>query len=235
VAPSVAPKKGRVHGSDGLSGVSSGAVDPQTSAALIAAVSAGGVAVVGFITNLRTTTRTLDAARDQRLWEKRAEVYEEILAYCAYRQASRQRIMSLDEPPDYQAARQRLLGSYEEPSWFQMQARVIAFGSPEVEQAFRNARDADEACAVAQLAAYRAAQAGDLTDDGAGKVLELVLAAEAADSWLATIAHDQLTRTPRWSQRLRQRIYSVAIRHVHAAEERADQLGGFSDKNLPSP
>jgi hypothetical protein len=39
-------------------------VDSQTSVALIAALSAGGVAVVGFVTNMRTTTRTLDAARD---------------------------------------------------------------------------------------------------------------------------------------------------------------------------
>lgn len=165
-------------------------MDSQTSAALIAALAAGGVAVVGFITNLRTTTRTLDAARDQRLWEKQAEVYEEILAFCAYRQTSRQRIISLGDSPDTQAGLQRLLGSYEPPSWFQMQARVIAFGSAEVEQAFRNARDADEACAVAQLAAFRAAQAGDLTDDRAGKILELAIAAEAADNWLATIAHD---------------------------------------------
>ena len=139
-------------------------MDSQTSAALIAALSAGGVAVVGFITNLRTTTRTLDAAHDQRLWEKQAEVYEEILAFCAYRQTSRQRIISLGESPDTQAGLQRVLGSYEPPSWFQMQARVIAFGSAEVERAFRNARDADEACTVAQLAAYRAAQAGNLTD-----------------------------------------------------------------------
>jgi len=67
------------------------------------------------------------------------------------------------------------------------------------------------------------------------RILELASAAEAADNWLATIARDQLTRMPRWSQRLRQRTYPVTIRHVHAAEERADQLGGVSDANLPSP
>lgn len=198
-------------------------MDSQTSAALIAALSAGGVAIVGFITNLRTTTRTLDAARDQRLWEKQAEVYEEILAFCAYRQASRQRIISLGDSPDTQAGLQRLLGSYEPPSWFQMQARVIAFGSVEVEQAFRNARVADEACAAAQLAAFRATEAADITADQAGKILELATAAEAADNWLATIARDQLTSKPRCRRRLRQRIFSVAMRHVRAAEERAHQ------------
>ena len=112
---------------------------------------------------------------------------------------------------------------------------VIAFGSAEVEQAFRNARDADEACAVAELAAFRAAQAGDLTDDKAGTILRLVTAAEAADNWLATIAHDQLTGKPRWSRRLRKRIYSVAMRHVRTADEGADQVGGVSDTNVPSP
>ena len=210
------------------------AVDSQTSAALIAALSARGVAVVGFVTNMHTTTRTLDAARDQRLWERQAEVYEEILAFCAYRQASRQRITSLGDSPDIQAALQRLLGSYEPPSWFQMQARVIAFGSAEVEQAFRNARVADEACAEAQLAAVRAAQARDLMDDEAGRILELATAADAADNWLATIAHDQLIHKPCWRRRLRQRIHSVAMRHVRAAEQRVDQVGGVSDADASS-
>lgn len=195
---------------DGLSGVSSRAVDSQTSAALIAALSAGGVAVVGFITNLRTTTRTLDAARDQRLWEKQAEVYEEILAFCAYRQASRQRHISVGDSPDTRAGLQKLLGSYEPPSWFQMQARVIAFGSAEVEQAFRNARNADEACALAQLVAVRTGQAGDLdlTADQAGEILELATLAEAADNWLATVTHDQLTGKPNGRRRLRQRGFT---------------------------
>jgi hypothetical protein len=39
-------------------------MDPAVAAALIAAVSAGRVAVVSFAVNLRTTMRTLDAARD---------------------------------------------------------------------------------------------------------------------------------------------------------------------------
>jgi hypothetical protein len=168
------------------------------------------------------------------LWERQAEVYEEILAFCAYRQASRQRFISLGDSPDIQGAFQRLLGSYEPPSWFQMQSRVIAFGSAEVEQAFRNARIADEACAEAQLAAVRAAQARDLTDDEAGKILELATAADAADNWLATIAHDQLIHRPRWRRRLRQRIHSVAMRHVRAAEQRVDQVAGVSDADVSS-
>lgn len=64
-------------------------------------------------------------------------------AFCAYRQTLRQRIISLGDSPDTQAGLQRLLGHYEPPSWFQMQARVIAYGSTEVEQAFRKVRDAD--------------------------------------------------------------------------------------------
>jgi hypothetical protein len=97
------------------------------------------------------------------------------------------------------------------------------------------ARDADEAYTVAELAAFGAAQARDLTDDEAGKILELATAAEAADNWLTTIAHDQLTRKPRWSGRLRQRIHPVATRHARAAEQWARQVGRVSDTNVPSP
>lgn len=165
----------------------------------------------------------LDAARDQRLWEKQAEVYEEILAFSAYRQASRQRIISLGGSPDTQAGLQRLLGSYEQPSWFQMQARVIAFGSVEVEQAFRNVRIADEACAAAQLAAFRAGEAANITADHTGEILELATAAEAADNWLATIVHDQLTSKPRWRRRLFRRVYLAAMRRARAAEEHTHQ------------
>ena len=63
--------------------------------AVIAAAAATAVAVVSFITNRATTRQTveagtantiraLDAARDDRLWDKQTVTYEETVTYLLY-------------------------------------------------------------------------------------------------------------------------------------------------------
>jgi hypothetical protein len=74
-------------------------MNPAVAAALIA----GGVGVVGLVTNwwsTRYTTRSSrETARDQRLWEKRAAVYEDVINTALERretQHHRQRILRYD-------------------------------------------------------------------------------------------------------------------------------------------
>jgi hypothetical protein len=138
-------------------------VTPAIEAAWIAAGAAGfgvvstaTVAVVGFRSTRNATVRTitastantmasLAAAREDRLWEKRAGAYEETLAALQYRQVKRQhelRMYRLDEDSEQQL--KDFFASYEPPGWFQAQARLRAYASDEVWEAFEATRLADQ-------------------------------------------------------------------------------------------
>jgi hypothetical protein len=137
-------------------------VTPAIEAAWIAAGAAGfgvvstaTVAVVGFRSTRNATVRaiaastantmaSLAAAREDRLWEKRAGAYEETLAALQYRQVKRQhelRMYRLDEDSEQQL--KDFFASYEPPGWFQAQARLRAYASDEVWEAFEATRQAD--------------------------------------------------------------------------------------------
>jgi hypothetical protein len=68
-------------------------MSPVIEAAVIAASSTGTVAIVGYLVSSWTTTRTLRSARalaqDERLWQRRADVYAEIFAYSGHRREDR--------------------------------------------------------------------------------------------------------------------------------------------------
>ena len=130
-------------------------VTPTIEAAWIAAgatgfgiVSTATVAIVGFPSTKNATVRaisagtantmaTLAAAREDRLWGRRAAAYEETIAALTHRQMKRQhelRMYRLNEEGE-----QRLkdfFHSYEPPGWFESQARLLAYASDEVQEAF---------------------------------------------------------------------------------------------------
>jgi hypothetical protein len=125
-------------------------VNPTVEAAWIAAaVGAFGIAgtVVTAIFSSRNTRRateaTVAAARDQRLWEKRAAAYEETVAGLVHRQLVREqdlRGFRLDE-----AAEQRLkefISSYDERRWIEAEGRMVAYASNAVLTAFMDAIEA---------------------------------------------------------------------------------------------
>ena len=135
---------------------------PTIEAAWIAAGAAGfgvvstaTVAVVGFRSTKNATIRTiaastantmasLAAAREDRFWEKQTAAYEETLAALQYRQMKRQhelRMYRLDE--DSEQRLKDFFVSYEPPGWFQAQARLRAYASDEVWEAFEATRQAD--------------------------------------------------------------------------------------------
>ena len=74
------------------------------------------IAVVSLCLSAWTTVRTLDTTRLERLWDKRAEVYEEILAYTAYRKDFREnQLRTLRYTPEIEAAIKRVRDEYKPP------------------------------------------------------------------------------------------------------------------------
>jgi hypothetical protein len=90
--------------------------------------------------------RTLDAARDDKLWDKQTATYEEIIAYLLFLQAKRRlelRRRFIRYNTEYEEASERLLGDYKPASWWEMQARLAAYGSPEALAGFEASHAAD--------------------------------------------------------------------------------------------
>ena len=129
----------------------SSAVNPTIAAAVIAAGSTVFIAVVSVCVSAWTTVRTLDTTRLERLWDKRAEVYEEILAYSAYRKDFREnQLRTLRYSPEIEVAIKRVRDEYKPPPWNELQGRVLAFGSHKVIDAFKEAHDADDRVLLAR-------------------------------------------------------------------------------------
>jgi hypothetical protein len=178
-------------------------MNPTVEAALIAAVvslvSLGGtviVAISGFRntkqTNERTIDsgteqlkRTLDAARDDKLWDKRTQTYEEVTAYLLFIQAkrrleARRRNVRFDDA--IEEANNRLLGEYKPASWWELQGRLAIYGSDEVIAAFEASHNADNEVAAALFQ-------GQDPDEARKR-------ADAIDQALAKLARAELNRKP---------------------------------------
>ncbi len=190
-------------------------MDPVIAAAIIAASATAVVAIVGLLVNTRSTTQALRASRnlaqDQRLWEKRADTYGEIFAYAGHRKDVR--AYRLDPPrpePGAQAAAKRVLDSYQLPSWYELQGRVLAFSSDEAAAAFIAAHEADDRMwqiwmAHADAVANAAAQPDSLWMGAAATLMRQIgehrAKADEADSALIGVMRQELQSSPRPTRR----------------------------------
>jgi hypothetical protein len=141
-------------------------VNPVIEAAWIAAASAGAVGVLGIagavVTSIvssrntrnattqavqagaASTMATLAAAREERLWEKRAAAYEETIAALLHRLEKRQhdlRMYRLDKESEQKL--DDFFASYQPSGWFEAQARLLAYASDDVRHAFEATQQAD--------------------------------------------------------------------------------------------
>jgi hypothetical protein len=138
-------------------------VDPSITAACIT----GGVGALGIVgtiigsrSGIASTMATLAAAREERLWEKRAAVYEETLAAVLHRNAQHRhelRTYRLDD--ESEQLLDDLLASYDRPGWFEAEARLFAYASDRVVAAFEETERAK--IEVSELYRYWQALAGD--------------------------------------------------------------------------
>ena len=142
------------------------AVSPIIEAAWIAAASAGTVGVVGIagavVTSIvsprntakattqtveagvASTAATLAAAREDRLWDKRAAAYEETIAGLLYRQENASTTCACTGWTRSPSGRLKdFFASYEPPGWFEAQARLVAYASDEVRHASDATQQAD--------------------------------------------------------------------------------------------
>jgi AcrR family transcriptional regulator len=106
-------------------------LEPDT--VLAAAIGVGGtviVGVAGFSATVLATGKTIRAARDSRVSDKRAEVYIDAIAAVHYRQIKRlhdAQIHLIDDETDRRV--RAYLEAYAEPDWYALESRLLAFGS----------------------------------------------------------------------------------------------------------
>jgi len=90
------------------------------------------------------TIRALNAARDDRLWEKRATAYEEAIAYLPFRQEERNLRSSFHlMGRDVGKALRFWFGGYQPPGWGEVQGRLVAYASDAVVDAYRESGAAE--------------------------------------------------------------------------------------------
>lgn len=78
------------------------------------------------------TRETLDARKDDRLWAKKADAYQDAMTDALQRGDLRQQVLDRKTPPE--DALKRPVSQ----EWYDMQGRLTTFGAPEVVKAFKD-------------------------------------------------------------------------------------------------
>jgi hypothetical protein len=153
-------------------------VDPVVAAAFISVSGTAVVAVAGFGAAIYTGRRNLTSAREHGVWDERSKVYVDAISAVHYRQSRRDyemRVATLDEKTRQRA--EAYLARYKEPDGFELEARLIAFASPEVVAAMQKSSTAHTEALntfAAEQAAQRAQQARgeQVPDDQVSRLLQ---------------------------------------------------------------
>jgi hypothetical protein len=142
-------------------------MDPAVIAASIGVAGTVIVGVVGFWSTNRAgdkaaqaaagnTIRTLDAARDDRIWDRRASAYEQGIAALLYRREGRRKEWAqLHEPSTLSVGRlysynvslpdQPFFDRYPARGWIEAEGTLLAYATPRVIKALDAAREANDA------------------------------------------------------------------------------------------
>ena len=152
------------------------------------------------------TRRTLSAAREERIWEKRSTAYQETVAYLLYRQERRSfRPFSHITGRDLGTAMRFWFGAYQPPGWSELQGRLVAYASDAVVAAYKESGAADSEARHkfdAWQTAYDQARGNPLTGDdpAEGEAKDRLFAAERAarekDQELIDLIRSELLRPP---------------------------------------
>jgi len=160
-------------------------MDPLLAAATIGVCGTVIVGVAGFGASIWTTRKTIQHARDTRMWDKRAELYVDALAAVHYRQAKRERDMRTfrlgDEDDRHEAA---YLAGYTPPDFHQLEGRMLAFASHQV-------TEATQASSTAHMRAM-SARKSRLDDAAKDRAQEARKAADDADDALVELIRAEL-------------------------------------------
>lgn len=159
-------------------------MNPTVEAAWIALIGAAVgisaavlVAIVGFHSTKAATAKTVSAAREQRLWERKADAYQDALAAALYRSRQRRQINSLMSLARYTELAQTALTNQTEQEWNDLMGRLGTFGDPKVTEAY------NKALATARLAHQRFTEwRQEVADGGARLDVTPGLAAEVSQT-----------------------------------------------------
>jgi hypothetical protein len=160
-------------------------MDPTVLAATIGVGGTVIVGVAGFSAAIWTTRKTIQHARDTRMWDKRSEVYVDALAAVHYRQTKRERDMRTWRLP-YEDDRHEAayLANYTQPDFHQLEGRLLAFASQPVITAV-------QASSTAHMYSMSARQS--MLDDAAkDRAQETRKAADDADDALVELIRAEL-------------------------------------------
>lgn len=159
-------------------------MDPTLTAAAIGVTGTVVVGVAGFGATIWTTRRTIRAARDARIWDERARAYVDTLAAIGFRQEKRMhdtQTVRLDD--ETQRAADQHFGTYVMPNWFDLEARLHAFGSERVVEAVRRSSEAHGA-ALDAFQTWREKKPST-ADDRRAKFAQLAIARTLSDAAIA--------------------------------------------------
>jgi hypothetical protein len=147
----------------------------------------------------------LETEHQRQLWERRANLYAEVLAYAGHRAMTREHnLKGFEFEPQLEASIKALVDSYQAPSWFAFEARVRALASDAVVAAFTAAHAADRAIVTA---ASQHAQIAQANRQGSGPGSQPAVAARQAvkvaleagvqaDAALTRVIRDELQHRP---------------------------------------
>jgi hypothetical protein len=141
-------------------------MDPTVMAAAIGIGGTVIVGVAGFSTAAWSTSKTIKAAREHRLWDQRAAVYVDTIAAMYLRQTRRKYDAQLHRDDQSRRYYEAWIAAYVAPDWHLLDARMLAFGTEPVFTALQVGSTAHEH-ATAALRKWRAAPGIDLAQTAA--------------------------------------------------------------------
>ncbi len=187
-------------------------MNPSIEPAVIAAAAAAAVAIVSFITNRATTRQTieagtantvraLDAARDDRLWEKQTALYEEIITLMLYLSLRHHNELRFGRPDA--ATEKKLMkavfGDYKMPRVFELQGRIHTYASDVVVAAFDAAKSAEDSLGVCNRRSAaleeQALEASAAGDTAAFEAHVQALEVAAAEGGFASMKAEETSET----------------------------------------
>jgi hypothetical protein len=204
------------------------AVDSTIVVGVVGVVATAVTAWIGSWNTRRATERTVEAgtdanratlaaAREERLWERRAAAYEEMLTMLLHRRAKRnydvQTIRMDDETPESEL--KKFYKEYKLPGIFETESRLVAYASDAVMAAYEATRSAHSAVQVrsirvgtlldqiesAQLSrGAKAAPDVDTFVAAEEQVKAALKAANAADGALINVIRSELRSRPEAAQ-----------------------------------
>jgi hypothetical protein len=177
-------------------------MSPDVTAAAIGVAGTVIVGLAGFGAAIWTARRTAASARENRVWRQRARAYIDTIAATSYRQLAREFEMRGKDNLDDQTRQsaQAWLDTHQPPVAHDLEARLLAFGSAEVNKATKASttahREAIWAFEAGQANAADRHKAADKTDNDLSELIRKELQGDGQPLGAEFYQWESYPRTP---------------------------------------